>query len=61
MSLIEAQQLLPKLASGMVPKVEAAINALNSGVDQVRIVDGREQNIVYRSIANDLGTVIYHG
>ena len=61
MSLIEAQQLLPKLASGMVPKVEAAINALNLGVNQVRIVDGREQNIVYRSIENDLGTVIYHG
>lgn len=41
--------------SGMVPKVEAAIDALNAGVGKVHIVDGRMPHSVMLEIYSDHG------
>lgn len=43
-SLTAAQlhQLLPSLQSGMIPKMEAALTAIDGGVGRASIVDGRE-------------------
>ena len=40
-SVPELRAMLPKLATGMIPKVEACIEAVESGVDHATIIDGR--------------------
>ena len=37
----ELRQLLPSLESGMIPKMEACLKAVNGGVERAHIVDGR--------------------
>jgi acetylglutamate kinase len=37
----ELRQLLPSLESGMIPKMEACLKAIDGGVEQAHIVDGR--------------------
>jgi acetylglutamate kinase len=41
--------------SGMVPKVEAAVEALEAGVQKVHIVDGRMAHSVLLEIYSDTG------
>jgi len=57
-SVHDAQKLLPSLAEGMVPKIEAALNAINAGVREVRIVDGRIPGIIHLALSGAAGTVI---
>jgi acetylglutamate kinase len=54
----EVKNLLPTLSDGMVPKIEAALNAINAGVREVRIVDGRTPGIIHLALAGQAGTVI---
>ncbi len=42
--LIETNQL----TGGMIPKVEAAIQCINQGIDEVYIIDGKEEGILFR-------------
>ncbi|QNE14188.1 acetylglutamate kinase [Pseudarthrobacter sp. NBSH8] len=37
----ELRQLLPSLESGMIPKMEACLKAIDGGVERAHIVDGR--------------------
>ncbi|MEO5993738.1 MAG: acetylglutamate kinase [Arthrobacter sp.] len=37
----ELRELLPRLESGMIPKMEACLKAVESGVERAHIVDGR--------------------
>jgi acetylglutamate kinase len=37
----ELRQLLPSLESGMIPKLEACLKAIDGGVERAHIVDGR--------------------
>ncbi|MGH8882651.1 MAG: acetylglutamate kinase, partial [Stackebrandtia sp.] len=37
----ELKALLPKLSSGMVPKMEACLRAVEGGVPQAHVIDGR--------------------
>lgn len=37
----ELKELLPKLSSGMVPKMEACLRAVDGGVAQAHVIDGR--------------------
>lgn len=48
------------LTGGMIPKIDCCLNALNSGVDKVTIVDGRVENCVLLELLTDqgIGTVI---
>lgn len=41
--------------SGMIPKVEAATEALESGVKKVHIIDGREPHSLLLEIYSDTG------
>ena len=43
------------IASGMIPKVESAVTAINAGVDKVALVDGRIHHAVLLEIFTDKG------
>jgi acetylglutamate kinase len=37
----ELEQMLPRLESGMVPKMEACLRAVRGGVPEATVIDGR--------------------
>ncbi len=41
LTVSELRQLLPRLESGMIPKMEACLKAVEGGVERAHIVDGR--------------------
>jgi acetylglutamate kinase len=55
MSVAEAKALLPKLEAGMVPKLTAALTALDGGVAEVCILDGAAQHSILQGLAADSG------
>jgi acetylglutamate kinase len=60
LTLDQALELMPNLAAGMLPKLEAAITALKSGVPKVRILNGSDGEALLISQSNNasIGTVI---
>ena len=48
-------ELLPSLASGMVPKMRACLDAVNGGVPRATVVDGRTEHSVLLEIFTDEG------
>lgn len=60
LTLEQALELMPNLAAGMLPKLEAAITALKSGVPKVRILNGSDGEALLISQSNNasIGTVI---
>ncbi|WP_084040174.1 acetylglutamate kinase [Demequina sp. NBRC 110053] len=56
----DVEKLLPSLASGMVPKMEACLRAVRGGVPQAHIVDGREQHSLLSEIftTSGIGTMV---
>ncbi len=59
----ELEQMLPSLESGMVPKMEACLRAVNGGVPQATIVDGRVEHSLLLEIFTDdgIGTLVHGG
>jgi acetylglutamate kinase len=59
----EADELLPRLEAGMVPKVEACLRAVRGGVPAAHIVDGRMPHSVLLEIFTDegFGTMVVNG
>jgi acetylglutamate kinase len=51
----DLEDLLPRLHSGMVPKVEACLRAVRGGVSAAHIVDGRVPHSVLLEIFTDEG------
>ncbi|MGK2881032.1 MAG: acetylglutamate kinase [Mycobacterium sp.] len=49
-------QLLPRLESGMVPKIEACLRAVTGGVPSAHVVDGRVEHCVLVELFTDEGT-----
>jgi acetylglutamate kinase len=47
--------LMPGLASGMVPKMEACLRAVRGGVPQAHVLDGRVEHALLREIFTDSG------
>ncbi|WP_199255970.1 acetylglutamate kinase [Mycolicibacterium mengxianglii] len=47
--------LLPSLESGMVPKIEACLRAVNGGVPSAHVVDGRVEHCVIAELFTDEG------
>jgi acetylglutamate kinase len=47
--------LMPSLASGMVPKMQACLNAVAGGVPRATVVDGREPHAVLLELFTDEG------
>ncbi|SDH21391.1 acetylglutamate kinase [Agrococcus jejuensis] len=52
----ELHSLLPSLASGMIPKMQACLDAVEGGVAKAAIVDGREPHAVLLEIFTDSGS-----
>ncbi|WP_100520748.1 acetylglutamate kinase [Mycobacteroides abscessus] len=52
--------LLPKLESGMIPKIEACLRAVDGGVPSAHIIDGRVEHCVLVELFTDegVGTII---
>ncbi|MGZ5417954.1 MAG: acetylglutamate kinase [Nocardioides sp.] len=57
------EALMPSLASGMVPKMKACLNAVTGGVPRATVVDGREPHAVLLEIFTDdgVGTQVLPG
>jgi len=49
------ERLLPSLASGMIPKMEACLHAVRGGVPQAHVLDGRLPHSVLLEIFTDSG------
>ena len=58
LSLAEAKELLPKIGFGMEKKILAATEALEMGVKQALIANGKKENPISAAIANENCTVI---
>jgi acetylglutamate kinase len=56
-------ELMPTLASGMVPKMEACLQAVTGGVAKATVVDGREPHSVLLELFTDegIGTQVLPG
>lgn len=56
----ELRALLPSLESGMVPKMEACLRAVEGGVDRATVIDGREPHTLLLEIFTDdgVGTMV---
>ncbi|MFF0263931.1 acetylglutamate kinase [Kribbella sp. NPDC004536] len=52
----ELAELLPTLASGMVPKMEACLRAVESGVSRATVIDGRVPHSLLLEIFTDAGS-----
>ena len=49
-------QLLPRLETGMIPKVEACLRAVTGGVPSAHVIDGRVEHCVLVELFTDAGT-----
>lgn len=54
----ELTVLQPSFASGMIPKVKAALAALSAGAQQVRVIDGRDSKNLLLALRGEGGTVV---
>ena len=56
----ELRDMLPTMHSGMVPKMQAALDALDGGVPMVHVIDGRRPHSMLLEIFTDdgVGTMI---
>ncbi len=51
----ELEQILPTLASGMIPKMNACLRAVQGGVPRATVVDGREPHAVILELFTNEG------
>jgi acetylglutamate kinase len=51
----ELAALLPSLSSGMVPKMEACLNAVQGGVPRAHVLDGRVAHSLLLELFTDEG------
>lgn len=49
-------ELLPRLETGMVPKIEACLRAVDDGVSSAHVIDGRVEHCVLVELFTDEGT-----
>jgi len=54
-SAAELETLLPKLESGMVPKMQACLQAVRGGVPQAHVIDGRTPHSILLEIFTQSG------
>ena len=52
----ELTDLLPHLSSGMIPKAESCLKAVNAGVGSAHIIDGRVEHCVLVELFTNAGT-----
>jgi acetylglutamate kinase len=63
LTVAELELLLPGLATGMIPKMEACLTAVRGGVPQAHVLDGRLSHAVLLEIFTDsgIGTMVLPG
>ena len=56
----ELRELMPSLEAGMIPKMQACLNAVDGGVPKAHIIDGREPHSILLEIftASGVGTQV---
>ena len=56
----ELRELMPSLESGMIPKMQACLDAVDGGVPKAHIIDGREPHSILLEIftASGVGTQV---
>ncbi|HIW92782.1 MAG TPA: acetylglutamate kinase [Candidatus Corynebacterium avicola] len=56
----ELEKILPDLDSGMIPKMEACLSAVRTGVSAAHVIDGRERHSVILELMTEggIGTMI---
>ena len=54
-SLAELKELMPRLESGMVPKMQACLDAVTGGVPKAHVIDGREPHSILLEIFTEAG------
>ena len=56
----ELEELLPNLESGMIPKMQACLQAVNGGVPQAHVIDGRQPHSILLEIftVSGIGTMV---
>ncbi|MFC5220508.1 acetylglutamate kinase [Streptomyces coerulescens] len=52
----ELGELLPGLATGMLPKMEGCLQAVRAGVRRAQVIDGRVPHALLRSVLGEQGT-----
>src|SRR4051812_39824605 len=59
----EVDELLPRLTTGMVPKMEACLRAVRGGIDRAHIIDGRVPHSLLLEVFTDegVGTMVTAG
>lgn len=59
-SVSELSELLPKLESGMIPKMQSCLNAIAGGVPRAHIIDGRTPHSILLEIftSSGVGTLV---
>ena len=55
----DARELLPTLSAGMIPKITACLNAIDSGATCSRISDGRISGAITNAVSGTVGTLVY--
>ncbi|MDO5722163.1 MAG: acetylglutamate kinase [Actinomycetaceae bacterium] len=57
----DVRELLPTVDSGMIPKLQGALDAIEAGVPRIHIIDGRQPHSMLLEIFTDegAGTMIY--
>ncbi len=62
-ALADARQLLHRVEEGMVPKVEACVRAVEGGVAQAHVIDGRQPHSLLLEVFTDegIGTMVLPG
>ena len=60
-SASELEAMLPTLASGMIPKMEACLQAVRAGVPKATVIDGRVPHALLLEIFTDegIGTMVH--
>jgi len=53
-ALVEELKANQNISGGMIPKVDATLQCLDQGVEEVFILDGREKGILYKAIDHQL-------
>ena len=56
----ELREILPNLDSGMIPKMEACLNAVDNGVSAAHVIDGRQAHSVLLELmtSGGIGTMV---
>lgn len=54
-TLAELKELMPRLESGMVPKMQACLDAVTGGVPKAHVIDGREPHSILLEIFTEAG------